>query len=66
MDVYEEMWKGLITRLLNAQKFSIRQEVTIQDMMNLMGAFEEHYSVQLKELEDKQIEEEMKSESFNE
>ena len=59
MEVYEEMWKSMVQRLINANQYSIRQDVTVQDIINLMAAFEEHFADELKELEDKEIKDEL-------
>ena len=43
MDVFEQMWTELLQRLVLANQWSIRKDVLIQDMINLMAAYEEHF-----------------------
>ena len=43
MDVFEKMWTEFLQRLVLANQWSIRKEVFIQDVINLMASYEEHF-----------------------
>lgn len=63
MSAYEQMWKGLVERLVLANRYTIRKEISYQDVINIMAVYEEHFKEELevldKEEEDKQIKEEL-------
>ena len=58
MNVYEEMWKELKARIGLAGQYSLRQEVLLQDVANLIVAYENHFAEKIKEEQDKEIKEE--------
>lgn len=57
MDVYETMWKEFKSRIALAKEYSIRQDLSIQDVINLIVAYENHFAEELKEAENEKVKE---------
>jgi hypothetical protein len=48
MNVYEEMWRGLVQRLDLSRTYSINQNITASNMLELMAAYEKEYEEKIK------------------
>jgi hypothetical protein len=43
IDVYELRWKTLIQKLVNAREYSLRTDIDIQHVINLLAQIEQQY-----------------------
>lgn len=50
---YESLWKEFSIRMLRASEFGVTKMVNMDDIIKLMGAYEQHFK-QLEDEKDKQ------------
>lgn len=62
VDVFQKMWKELIQRLAYANIYSVNKNLTYQDMINLMAAYEEEFKTEIQMLEQIELEKEKDNE----
>ena len=55
---YESLWKEFATRMLRASEYGVSKVINIEDVLSLMGAYENHFK-QLDEEEKKKELEDM-------
>jgi hypothetical protein len=60
MNVYHEMWMELVKRLAYANLYSVNKNVTYQEVIDLMAAYEREFEeqIELDSIEDKLKEDE--------
>lgn len=55
---YEELWKAFKIRIINAREFSLRNDVTLEQLLQVMQAYENHFIKPKEEAELKEFLEE--------
>lgn len=47
MNVFEKMWKEMVQRLAYANVYSVNKNLSYQDMINLMAAYEKEFEEEI-------------------
>ena len=62
MDVYERMWATLVTRLVEADKVTLRKAINYQDVLNYMADLEGYFEEDIRKLKESESQKPLKDE----